>query len=170
MEEKGTKKEKNFYKKWWFWLIILVIIIVISFTIIMGIAFHTATSGINEVALDIQNIDSEATVYTSAGGSNLVIELNNWNSDNGDKKSQIITTVREKINNGEMKSYAELTILTYINSAGKADSLFIKSIYKLPDFTLLEQKEYIDFDEYEKLFNTYDKAMEGYTGLFNSIY
>lgn len=164
------EKKKQIYKKWWFWLIILAIIIVISFTIIMGIALNTINSGTNKVAIDIQNIDNEATVYTSAGGNNLIIELNNWNSDNRDKKNQILTTVREKVNNGEMKSYTELTILTYINSAGKSDSLFIKSIYKLPDFTLLEQKEYIDFNEYEKLFNTYDKAMDGYTGLFNSIY
>lgn len=40
----------------------------------------------------------------------------------------------------------------------------------MPDFNLISEKSYIDFNEYTTLFNTYSNAMNGYTGLFNSIY
>ena len=74
MEEKETKKEKTFYKKWWFWLIILAIVIAIGFTIIMAMAFEYARGGIHQVAFDVQSIDDEATVYSSAGENTIIVD------------------------------------------------------------------------------------------------
>ena len=69
MKDKATKSnvKKPIFKKWWFWVIILAVVIVIGITTIMVMALNIVKSGINEVALSVQGIDEEATVYTSAG-------------------------------------------------------------------------------------------------------
>lgn len=166
------KKEKNFYKKWWFWVIILIIIIIISFTVMMMKAFDTVKGEAGDLAIEIQNIYDDATVYTSAGSNSLVIELKNWNTEYTNQLSQIINAVKTRINNGELQSYTKLITLTYLESNNKEEALFTKMVYNIPEFTQDEEetKEYIIFEEYENLFNTLSQTMDGYTGLFNSIY
>lgn len=80
MEEKKTK----LYQKWWFWLCMVLIALIISFTVIMMVGFSIATSGINEIAMTIQDIDNEATLYSSAGGNTVVVEIPNY-TDNTKK-------------------------------------------------------------------------------------
>lgn len=155
MEEKEVKKEKTFYKKWWFWVIILSIVIVISFTIIMGIAFNFATSGIHEVAMAVQNIDNEATVYTSAGGNTIIIEISNYTDDTKKYKvDEIVTLIKGYANNnGILSGYSKAILCEKINSDTNIEDYFLTTrVYSLPSMTqeTEEGNVYIDFVEYTK--------------------
>lgn len=166
------KKEKNFYKKWWFWVIILVITIVIGLTIIIAIAFSIVKGEIEDLALEIQEIYEDATVYSSAESNTLFIELRNWNSQYSNELEKIIKTVKTKVNNNELSMYNRLVTLTYMESNEKEEALIIRKSYSLPDFVKNEKdsKSYIIFEEYKNLYDTLNKTMDGYTSLFNSIY
>lgn len=172
MEENEVKKEKTFYKKWWFWVIILLIVAVIGFTIVMTIAFNIVKGEVGDLAIEIQEIYDDATVYSSAGSNNIVIELKNWSNEYTTQLNQIINAVKTRINNGELQNYTKLITLAYIESNNKQDALFVKNEYSIPEFIQNEEetREYIIFEEYENLYDTLNQTMEGYTGLFNSIY
>lgn len=171
MEEKEVKKEKALYKKWWFWLIIFGIVVLICFTVILLRAFNIVLDEVGILGGEIKSIYSDATVYSSADSNTLIIELRNWSNDNTEEMNQIVNVVKDKINNGELSSYNKLITLAYLESSGKNEVLFIRNSYKLPDFTQSEEtKEYIDFQEYQNLYDTLDETMDSYTGLFNSIY
>lgn len=161
---------KNLIKKWWFWLTLLAIVIVIGFTIIMIMAFNMDKGEIGSLAIEIQNVYEDATIYTSAGSNVLVLELNNWDNGNNDKLSQIINIVKTKVNNNELQSYTKFVTLAYIKSSGKENVLYIRTEYNLPDFIEKNKKEYIKFEEYQSLYDTLKTTMNGYTDLFNSIY
>lgn len=155
MEEKETKKEKELYKKWWFWLIILAIVIVAGFTIIILMAFNIATSGINKVAISVQNIDNEATVYTSAGGNTIIIEIPNYTDDAKKYKKEAIEALIKKYaeEDGELSNYSEAIICEKINSDDNVKDYFLTTtVYSLPSMTEEAEKEdiYIDFLEYTK--------------------
>lgn len=173
MKEKETKKEKDFYKKWWFWAIILVIVIIITFTILMIEAFDLIKGEIGDLSTEIKNISENATVYSSSGRGILYIELRNWSNDkNSNELRQIIETVRRKVNNQELHGYEKFVTLAYLESNNKEEALIMRTAYNLPDFTKDEDnsKNYIIFEEYEALFDTLSETMDGYTGLYNSIY
>lgn len=149
------KKEKDFYKKWWFWLILLAIVIVIGFTIIMVIAFNIATGGINEVALAVQNIDSEAIVYTSAGGNTIIIEIPNYSDDTKKYKEEAIETLIKKYadENGILSNYSNAILCEKINSDDNIEDYFLSTkVYSLPSMTqdINQGDVYIDFIEYTK--------------------
>lgn len=155
MEEKETKKEKELYKKWWFWLIILAIVIVAGFTIIILMAFNIATSGINKVAISVQNIDNEATVYTSAGGNTIIIEIPNYTDDAKKYKKEAIEALIKKYaeEDRELSNYSEAIICEKINSDDNVKDYFLTTtVYSLPSMTEETEKEdiYIDFLEYTK--------------------
>lgn len=146
----------SFYKKWWFWLIILIIVVLISFTLIMWKAFSTAFDEVYLLAIDVQNVYEDATIYTSAGDNSIIIELRNYSNDNAEELSEIITIVKDRINNGELQQYSQLITLTYLESNDIQEALFIKDVYNIPEFTLKEDtKEYIIFDEYEDLIDSF---------------
>lgn len=168
----NVDNSKSIYKKWWFWLILLAIVIIISFTIIMTKAFSVIKSEVGDYAVEVQEIYEDATIYTSAGNNNLVIELRNWNNDYDDKLSQIINITKNKINNGELSLYNKLITVSYIESNNKNEVLFVKMEYNLPEFSQNEEetREYIDFEEYQQLFSTLDETTDSYTELFNNIY
>lgn len=172
MTSHTEKEKKEIYKKWWFWIIILAIVIIISFTLIMLKAFNIVKGETGELAIEIQNIYEDATVYSSAGGRTLIVELRNWHNEYTDELNNIINVIRNRIKNGELQSYEELVTLSYIESSDKEEALFIRMSYSLPDFiqNKAETKEYIVFEEYEELFDTLNQTMDGYTGLFNSIF
>ena len=156
MEEKEAKKEKTFYKKWWFWLIILAIVIAIGFTTIMVVAFEYATGGIHQVAFDVQSIDDEATVYSSAGGNTKIVEIPNYTDDKKIKKKQEIETVlKNYASEGDVLSdYSKAIICTKMNSdTTSAEDYFLSfSVYELPSMNLQTDlgSIYIDFIEYTK--------------------
>ena len=145
-----SKTEKIFYKQWWFWIIMLIALIVIGITIIMVVALNIATEGINEVALEVQRIDNQATVYTSAGGNTIVIELSN------DSK-EIREQVEKKIQNyatsgGILSNYSNLVI--YIPSKVNDNSILVKNVYVLPTLEQDASKEKIYIDGEDILLTT----------------
>lgn len=150
------KEKVAIYKKWWFWLIILAIVLIISFTLIMWKAFSTAFDEISVLAIDVQNVYEDATIYTSAGNNTIIIELRNWSNDYLEKLNEIVNIVKAKINNGELQQYSKLITLTYLESNNIEEALFIKDEYNIPEFTQAEEtKQYIVFEEYENLINSF---------------
>ena len=146
------------------------IVIVIGFTIIMIMAFNMIKGEVGDLAIQIQDIYEDATIYSSAGNNTLVLELDNWKNEYSDKLPKIIEVVKNKINNNELQLYSKFVTLTFIESGGKGNVLFVKTIYNLPDFTNEVTNEYIDFEEYQSLNDTLNKTMSGYTNLYNSLF
>lgn len=149
------KKEKNFYKKWWFWVIILAVVIVIGITTIMVMALNIVKSGINEVALSVQSIDEEATVYTSAGGNTIIVEIPNYTDDTKKYKKEAIEILLQGYasEDGILSNYSKAIICTKINSEDNIQDYFLSTtVYSLPSMTQeTEQGDiYIDFIEYTK--------------------
>lgn len=151
-----SNEKKPIYKKWWFWLIILAIVLIISFTLIMWKAFSTAFDEISILAIDVQNVYEDATIYTSAGNNTIIIELRNWSNDYSEELNEIVNIVKSKINNGELQQYDKLMTLTYLGSNNIEEALFIKDVYNIPEFTQAEEtKQYIIFEEYEDLIDSF---------------
>lgn len=155
MGEIKVEEKKLFYKKWWFWIIVLAIVIVISFTIIIGMAFNNTTTGIHKVALSVQNIDNESTVYTSAGENTIVIEMPNYTDDSKKYKEEaIVSLIRDFANDGGILSnYSKVVLCEKINSDSNIKDYFlITKVYSLPSMTQDVEQEsiYIDFVEYTK--------------------
>ena len=146
---------KDLVKKWWFWVIMLAIAIVLGITIIMLIALNLATKGIHEVAREVQLIDSEATVYTSAGGNNIIIDIPNYSDDTKkNKKDEIKALLKEYASkNGILSNYSKAILLERINSSDNNIKDYILStiVYKLPNMIEDdESKVYIDLIEQTK--------------------
>lgn len=151
-----TETKDSILKKWWFWLILLMIVVVIAFVVIMWRAFSIVLDEIGTLAIDIQNIYEDATVYTSAGDNTIIIELRNWNDDYSDELEKIGQTVKSKINRGELSSYSKLVMITYIEVDNIEEALFVRSEYDIPEFEMIqESQQYIVFDEYENLLNSF---------------
>ena len=149
------KEGKSFYKKWWFWVILLAIMIVVGFTIIMVVALLLTTTGINKVAIDVQNIDNDATVYISAGENILLIEIPNYTDDTkNDRVEAIKMLLREyAIENRILNNYSKVIICKKINSDDNIENYFISTeVYSLPDMIqdINVGNVYIDFIEYTK--------------------
>ncbi len=153
---------KNTIKKWWFWVIILLIVIIIAFIAIMAMAFKSIQDEVWELASEIQDVYSDATVYASGGKNTLVLELNNWSNDYSSELSQIIDIVKGKIQNNKLQQYSRFITVAYLESNKKKDALLIRTTYKIPEWVEETKVEYVLFDEYKSLF-------DNYTNLFNSI-
>ena len=153
-EKKETKKANNFYQKWWFWICIVLVAIIISFTAIMMVGYNMAAGGIGKVAMTIQSIDSEATVYSSAGGNTVIVEIPNYtDATKEDKKASIIKNIQTfASNNGELSNYSKFILITKMNSDNKQDYFYFTDVYSLPDMTkdTTTSKSYIDFIELTK--------------------
>lgn len=150
------KEKVAIYKKWWFWLMILAMVLIISGTLIIMKGFSIVLDEIGTLAIDIQNIYEDATVYTSAGDNTIIIELRNWNDDYSDELEKIGQTVKSKINRGELSSYSKLVMITYIEVDNIEEALFVRSEYDIPEFEMIqESQQYIVFDEYENLLNSF---------------
>lgn len=148
--------KKPFYSKWWFWLIMLIIVIVISITVIIWKAFSITLDEVGTLAIEVQNVYEDATIYTSAGENTLIIELRNYSNDYVEELNEIINIIKNKINNGELQQYSQLITLTYLESNDIEEALFIKDVYNIPEFTQAEEtKQYIIFEEYEDVINSF---------------
>lgn len=163
---------KELIKKWWFWVIILAIVIVFGFITIVLMGYGVIKGEIGDLAIEIQNIYKDATIYSSVGSNTLVVELRNWDNQHSEELGKIINTIKTRINNNQLSSYNKFVTLTYLESNNKEEVLFMKTTYNIPDFVKDEvnTKTYIAYEEYESLFGTLNKTMNGYTNLFNSIY
>ncbi len=166
MEE---KKEKKLFVKWWFWLILLAIVIIVGLTIIMVMAFNLTRGEADVLSTKIQSIHEDAKIYNSIMDRTLILELNNWDNQDNEKLEKIFGIMKEEISEGKLQSYDRLITLSYIKSSSKDDALFIKQIYILPSFVNESTIEYVNFNDYQSMYNTLNKTMDGYTNLFNSI-
>lgn len=181
------KKQTKLYQKWWFWVCIVLIVCVISSIIIITILINKKTvqtisntikntSNIYAVAIQIQNIYNDATLYGSAGKKTLILELKNFDSTkNATEYRNIITTIKNHLDN-ELSNYKELVIIQYSDNDKEQKHMLITTTYSLPDFMEKENKAFISFESYTDLYNTYtdlyntyDKAMDSYTDLYMSI-
>jgi len=151
MEENQKTK---LYQKWWFWLCIVGIALIVGFVLIMMVGFNIATGGINEVAMKVQSIDNEATLYSSAGGNTVVVEMPNYKDDTKkDKKEKIENIIKEYASNGGiLNNYSKFILIRKINSDDKKDYFYNTDIYALPSMIKneYEGKVYIDFVEFTK--------------------
>lgn len=162
---------KDLIKKWWLWLIVAIIIFIISLTIIVCVGYSTIKGEVENLAKEIQEIYSDATLYSSAGRNSLTLELLNFDNERDSKKQEEINNIiKTKKNNGELNEFNKLITLSYMNSNGKSNQLLMRTIVNLDEFTIESQESYILFKEYEELFDKYNDAMNSYTKLFNSIY
>lgn len=162
------KEKVAIYKKWWFWLMILAMVLIISGTLIIMKGFSIVLDEIGTLAIDIQNIYEDATVYTSAGDNTIIIELRNWDNDYSDKLNDIIDIVKAKIDKGELSQYSKLITLAYLTGS-ETEDLLIKHTHSIPDFTEAEEtKQYIAFSEYQELYNNYEDSMKLLNSIFNN--
>lgn len=136
-------KEKEFYKKWWFWLIILAITVVIGLTIFFVVALNFATKGVHEVAFKVQSIDSEATVYSSAGENTVILEIPNYTSDKNDKIDSIRKVIKEYAKQGNVLGNYSKCIMILETSNNYVVS---KYTYKLPEMEMdtINSTVYVD--------------------------
>jgi len=153
-------------KKWWFWLIIVIIVTIIGFTIVMVVAFNVNTGGIHEIARRVQGIYEDSTIYSSSGRKTLVLELENWDKKNSDKLNQMLEVIKSKINDDEFSSYKKFVTITYMNTDNKEDGMILKTVCNLPDFTIISQEQYIDFEEYEDAVSKWGET----TNLLKELY
>ena len=150
MEE--NEKKNKFYTKWWFWLCMVAIVLIIGFVVIMGIGFMVATTGINEVAMKVQAIDSEATLYSSAGGNTVVVDMPNYTDETKKNKKENIEKIIKNYasNGGILENYSKFIFITKINSDGKEGYFYNTTVYSLPSMEKIddEGKTYIDFVQF----------------------
>ncbi len=141
MEENEVKKEKTFYKKWWFWVIVLAIVAVIGVTIVMTIA---ATGGINEIALSVQSIDDEATVYTSTGGNTIIVRIPNYSEVSINDLNEIKNIIKNNLES-VLINYSRFIMISDLTDYNN-DKIMSVAVYNLPDMELNmnESKAYID--------------------------
>jgi hypothetical protein len=161
--------EKKFYEKWWFWVAISIMAISLAFTVVMTLAFNMAVGEIQGLTDEMQKIYSNAKVYTSAEKSTLILELNNWDNDT-DKLKEMLRILKEKLDDNELNTYTKLITISFINSSGNKEVLCVKQEYQLPNFNKESERQYIDFGEYKRIYNTLDKTVDNYNDLMNLIY
>ena len=126
MEEK-----KKLYQKWWFWLCIVLLTLIVGFVLIIVVGLSITTSGINEVALAVQNIDDEATVYTSAGMNTVVVEIPNYTDNTKkSKKENIENTIKKySSSNKVLSNYSKFILITKINSDNTENYFYNINVY-----------------------------------------
>lgn len=170
--------ESKFYKKWWFWAIVILSIVSISSTILLiisntnqSIPTNTSSTNRNDIyvtAAQIQSIYENATLYRSAGGNTLILELKNFNMEESYLEfDKMINIIKENVKD-QLSSYKELVIMSYMNDDDGNNSLAFKTTYSLPNFIKNDNEScnYINYEQYTELYNTYENAMDSYKELF----
>lgn len=157
------KEEKKLYQKWWFWVCIVLIVLIVGFTSIVMVGFSITTSGISGVARQIQDISENATLYSSAGDNTLILQIDHYDKlKNGDLKKML--DVIKANTNTTLSNYSKFIVLNYFdNDDGQEDYMLLIKEYSLPDFTEIQNLNYIDYYMYEEMY-------ENYTDLFNSVF
>lgn len=166
-------------KKKWILLGVLFIILIIAITAFVSIKIYSSNSdeewdivntsasssddkkAIKDLAVEIQSIYEDSTLYTSAGEKVLALEMKNWNNDYIDKINEIMSIVKEKANDKEFKTYKKFVIMTYFEKDNEEDmELYIIDTYNLPNLKQEESKRFIDFDSYTRMHDGYKEAMD----------
>ena len=141
-------------KKWWFWLMLVIIVIIICMTMLFMKVFAIVEGEVENLSEDIHKAYRYANVYSSAEGDTLVIELRNWNTDYADTLNQIVSIIRQRIDEGQLDSFTKLRILTYLNSGDGQENIFISYTSSLPDFIPdnTQTRQYVSWEDYEDMY------------------
>lgn len=153
-------------KKWWFWTIILIIIVVISFVALVGITF---ISNKDDYWLNkkIHEIYENSNVYTSKNNNTIFIELHYFDNDkNSEQLKEIIQFIKKEKANYNLENYDTLKTISYLINDDNEETMAIIENVDLNTSTIEETCTFILFEEYEKLYNSFESSME----LLNSIY
>lgn len=76
------------------------------------VGFSMATSGINQVAIQIQNISDNATLYTSAGNNTLILQIDHFDElKDGDLKSMF--DIIKEHSDTTFSNYSKFITLNY---------------------------------------------------------
>lgn len=153
-------------KKWWFWTIILLIISIISFATLVGIAF---ISNKDDYWLNkkIHEIYDNSNVYTSKNNTTIFIEFHYFDNDkNSEQLKEIIQFIKKEKANYNLENYDTLKTISYLINDDNEEAIAIIETVDLNTSTIEETCTFILFEEYEKLYNSFESSME----FLNSIY
>ena len=132
---------KNILKKWWFWLIITIVILFISFIIFICYRLFAPK---HRLAINVQSLNDDSTVYVSAGGHSIVIQSNYKEKDDF---TEMFELVRNNLDYLKKYDYLTLQIYTkYYLFENKFDitskTLSESNIYRVTSEE--EEKQYLD--------------------------
>lgn len=161
-------------KKKWILLGILFIILIIAITAFVSIKIYSSNSdeewnivntsassedddkdAIKELELEVQAVYKNSIIYTSANEKILVLELKNCNNDNISKLTQILDIIEEKAK--EFKTYNKLITRAYFNDES---GMYMEDEIILSNFERQESKKFVNYDDFEKLYNDYKNVMD----------
>lgn len=159
--------KKKIHQQWWLYVIIAIIIITICISSTLSIKYICEKDNLNNLSKEIKQIYNDCNIYSSQ--DTLFIEFNNYsNEKNSEQLKEILSKIKNNVENNKFKKYKKLITIAYINSK-ESEDLIIRNEHEMPEMTKKSGRTYIDFKEYTDLFDKYSNAMNGYTNLFNSI-
>ena len=91
----------------------------------------------------INDLLGSSSVYYSADGTSMFIEIRDWDNENNEKLQEVITILRNDASKNNIKL---ITITTYINDNSKKGYLVIRNMYDTERGNIGKQETYIDFD------------------------
>lgn len=164
-------KEKIKNNKWLIFVSILSIILLIVIIVLLNISvlkedydelqskYDKTKNNYNEIdnlCADIKEKNSKATLYVSEEEKTIYLELRNFvvETDNN-AQLDVMALIGEKLST-TLKDYEKLILTSYLNSAGKTNSLVIRDEYKLPSLEKeTDSVEYILYDDYKNMYDMF---------------
>ena len=126
-------------QKWWFWLCLIIITIIICFTLII----LNIKSGITGIAIQIQDIYPNATLYTSAGDNTLILELEHLSENDVNSSFDMLKPIKDNLTT-ELTTYSKLIIIGYIDIDNTERDEMVQVTYSLPDLQEISDQVYVD--------------------------
>lgn len=174
MEDENKKEMpegvKNIFKKWWFWICIVSIVLVVIIVSIIMIKSSKLNS-IDEISKEINEELKCANLFVSKESETLILELKDFDSSKQSSKySNVIKIIKDNLD-GELKDFSTLEVISHLakNNSESNNGLIVITTFELPSFKEISNNNYIDFEAYKDLYDTYDETMNSYTNLFMSI-
>lgn len=143
-----TKKLRNIIISILLMLIVAIIIFLVCFfNKSKNDATMNTSKDLNQYQVDlskqINDLLGSSSVYYSADGTSMFIEIRNWDNENNEKLQEVIKILRNDVQKNNIKL---ITITTYINDNSKNNYLVIRNMYDTERGNIGEQETYIDFD------------------------
>lgn len=162
------KEKVSILRKWWFWVIVVLTILCIILISLLIVKKDNFSSNTNDIISQIKQISNKSILYVS--NDTLLVYAEHFNGIEGELK-EIMDFVKDN-KSSIFKNYNKLITISLIDNTdnSKEEYLILKQELNLSNFSLISDKTYIDFEDYKKLFNTYEGTMDNYTDLFTSIY
>ena len=96
-----------------------------------------------ELSKQINDLLGSSSVYYSADGTSMFIEIRDWDNENNEKLQEVIKILKNDASKNNIKL---ITITTYINDNSKTNYIVIRNMYDTERGNIGEQETYIDFD------------------------